>query len=80
MLWFGCIWWCATLVVERWGNFIKFSCIPTEWRNKILKMNIRHCFQGWKLTKPYVTRWGLRDALHLDALDSGIRLWFGEKG
>ena len=25
-------------------------------------------------------RWGLRHALHLDALDWGIRLWFGEKG
>ena len=66
--------------LQRWGNFIKFSSIPTEWRNKSFKMDIRHCFQGWKLSKPYVTRWGLRHALHLDALDWGIRLWFGEKG
>ena len=43
-------------------------------------MDIRHSFQGWKPSKPYVTRWGLRHALHLDALDWGIRLWFGEKG
>ena len=66
--------------LQRWGNFIKFSSIPTEWRNKGFKMDIRHCFQGWKLSKPYVTRWGLRHALHLDALDWGTRLWFGEKG
>ena len=66
--------------LQRWGNFIKFSSIPTEWRNKSFKMDIRHCFQGWKLSKPYVTRWGLTHALHLDALDWGIRLWFGEKG
>ena len=66
--------------LQRWGNFIKFSSIPTEWRNKSFKMDIRHCFQGWKLSKPYVTGWGLRHALHLDALDWGIRLWFGEKG
>ena len=38
--------------LQRWGNFIKFSSIPTEWRNKSFKMDIRHCFQGWKLSKP----------------------------
>ena len=59
--------------LQRWGNFIKFSSIPTEWRNKSCKMDIRHCFQGSKLSKPYVTRWGLRHALHLDALVWGIR-------
>ena len=32
------------------------------------------------MSKSYVTRWGLRHALNLDALDWGIRLWFGEKG
>ena len=62
--------------LQRWGNFIKFSSIPTEWRNKSFKMDIRHCFQGWKLSKPYVTRWGVRHSPHLDALDWGIRLWF----
>ena len=43
-------------------------------------MDIRHGFQGWKLSKPYVTKLGLRHSLHLDALDWGIRLWFGQKG
>ena len=66
--------------LQRWGNFINFSCIPTEWRNKAFKMDMRHCFQGWKLSKPYVIRWGLRHSLHLDALDWGIRLWFGQNG
>ena len=32
--------------LQRWGNFIKFSSIPTEWRNKSFKMDIRHCFRG----------------------------------
>ena len=32
------------------------------------------------MSKSYVTRWGLRHAVHLDALDWGIRLWFGGKG
>ena len=66
--------------LQRWGIFIKFSSIPTEWRNKSFKMDIRHCFQGWKLSKPYVTRWALRHSLHLDALDWGISLWFGQRG
>ena len=64
---------------QSWGNFIKFSSIPTERRNKAFKMDIGHCFQGWKLSKPYVTRWGLRHSPHLDALDWGIGLWFGQK-
>ena len=34
---------------------MKFSSIPTEWRNKSFKMDIRHCFEAWKLSKPYVT-------------------------
>ena len=43
-------------------------------------MDIRHCFQGWKLSKPYVIQWAPRHTLHLETLDWGIRLWFGEKG
>ena len=39
---------------QRWGNFIEFSSIPTEWRNKSFKMDICHCFHGRKLSKPYV--------------------------
>ena len=66
--------------LQRSGNFIKFSSIPTEWRNKSFKMDIRQCFQGWKLSKPYVTRWELSHALHRNALDWGICFWFGEKG
>ena len=66
--------------LQRWGNCIKVSSIPTERRNKSFQMDIRHCFQGWKLSKPYVTRWGLRHALHPHALDWGMWLWFGQKG
>ena len=77
---FGCIGWCATVVhTSKGGVFITFSSIPTEWRNKSFKMDIRQRIQGWKLSNPYVTRWGLRHSLHPDALDWGIRLWFGEK-
>ena len=38
-------------------------------------MDIRHCFQGWKLGKPYLTRGGLRVAVALDGLDWGLDLW-----
>ena len=38
-------------------------------------MDIRHCFQGWNLGKPYLTRGGLRVAIALDGLDWGLDCW-----
>ena len=32
--------------LHRWGNFIKFSSIPTEWRNKAFKIDIIHCVEA----------------------------------
>ena len=66
--------------LQRWGNSVKRFSIPEEWKNRSLEMDIRRCCQGWKLSRPYVTRCGLRHALHLDFLDWGICLWFREKG
>ena len=66
--------------VGRWRNCIKVSSISTEYRNKRFNIDNRHCFQAWKLSKPYVTRWGLRHALHLAALDWSIPFCFWEGG
>ena len=38
-------------------------------------MDFWHYFQGFKLSKPYVNRWGLEQSLALGALDWGIRMW-----
>ena len=75
--------WCvchSAPLLMKWHNLAKFSSIPTEWRNQGFKMDIRHCFQGFKLSKPYVTRWGLKHSLVFDALDWGIRTWYARKG
>lgn len=65
--------------LRRWQTFLKFSSIPSELRNQGFKQDIRHCYQGWKLSSPYMTRWGLKNAIHLDSLDWGLRLHFARK-
>ena len=69
----------STAVLRRWGGLFKFSSIPSEFRNQGFKMDVRHCYQGWKLSKPYMTTWGLKQCIHLDALDWGLRRYFGER-
>ena len=69
----------STAVLKRWGNFVKFSSIPSEFRNRGFKMDVRHCFQGWKLSKPHITAWGLKHSINLDALDWGLRRHFAAR-
>ena len=42
-------------VARQWRTFSLFSTVPLEFRNGPFKMDVRHCFQGWKLGKPYLT-------------------------
>jgi hypothetical protein len=64
----------STFLVDRWRSIYVFCSIPTERRHCGFKMDIRHCFQGWKLTKPYIQKWGLAHSINLDALSQGLRL------
>jgi hypothetical protein len=64
----------STFLVRRWRSIYVFCSIPTERRHCGFKMDIRHCFQGWKLTRPYVQKWGLVHSINLDALSQGLRL------
>ena len=65
-----CVPQCTTAneVEESWGIMFYVS---GETRGA--KMDDRHCFRGFKLSKPYVKRWGLKHNLTLDAVDWGIR-------
>jgi hypothetical protein len=65
----------SALVAKTWRNFYVFSSIPTERRHQEFKMDVRHCFQGWKLSKPYLTWRGLVHVLRLAALDVGLQQW-----
>jgi hypothetical protein len=69
----------STAVLRRWGGLAKFSSIPSEFRNQGFKMDVRHCYAGWKLSRPYMTTSGLKQCVQLDALDWGLRRYFGER-
>jgi len=69
----------ALAVVHR--NLYVFSSIPTERRNVEFKLDVTHCFKGWKLSKPYASTFGFAHVLNLSALDLGIVLYqSGKRG
>lgn len=51
-----------------------FSSIPTERRNVEFKLDVTHCFKGWKLSQPRACTRGFALVLDLAALDVGILL------
>ena len=55
-------------------NFYLFSSIPTERRNVEFKLDITHCFKGWKLSRPHACVRGFAHVLDLSALDVGLLL------
>ena len=77
--------WChwvlvhSVQVAKLWRNFSSFSSIPTERRHIEFKMDIRHCFQGYKLSKAALTKRFAQHLLEMDALDMGLRLWVAHK-
>jgi hypothetical protein len=57
-----------------------FSSIPTERRNVEFKLDVTHCFKGWKLSRPQASTRGFALVLELAALDSGLLLEAARKG
>ena len=49
-----------------------FSSIPVERRNVRFKMDLRHCFLGFALSKPHVSLRGLGHVVNMLALDHGL--------
>ena len=87
---FGAIWKALGWKVSTWvhwtvvhspaladlhQNFYVFSSIPTERRNVEFKIDVRHCYMGWKLSRPYACTLGFGHVLNLSALDLGIQLY-----
>ena len=52
-----------------------FSSIPTERRNVEFKMDVRHCYKGWKISRPYACTLGFAHVLNLSALEVGLLLY-----
>ena len=86
LIWAGLGWKVSTWVhwtvchspalAELHKNFFCFSSIPTERRNVEFKLDIRHCFKGYKVSNPSAPacRLGFAHVLSLSALDAGLCL------
>ena len=78
--------WCHWVVVHSvqvaklWGNFGIFSSIPTERRHVEFKLDMPHCFQGYKLSKVAMTRRFATHIHEMDVLDLDLRMWALKKG
>ena len=64
----------STFFVKKYHTLYIFSSVPVEKRHQAFKHDLKHCFQGWKLSRAYLHRRGLVHCIKLNALDLGIRL------
>lgn len=67
-------------LATRHQNFYMFSSIPTERRNVEFKLDVTHCFKGWKLSRPQASVRGFALVLELAALDIGLLLEAARQG
>ena len=66
----------------RYRNLYCFSSIPTERRHSLFKMDLRHCYLGYSMSRPHLARRGLLHVVNMHALDLGLELYtlaFGKK-
>ena len=85
----GQVWQCLGWKVSTWVHWVVrhssalaklhkniyiFSSIPTERRNVEFKLDVTHCFKGWKLSQPRACVSGFALVLDLAALDVGLLL------
>lgn len=69
----------SAALVTLHKNLYMFSSIPTERRNVEFKLDVTHCYKGWKLSRPYACLFGFAHVLNLSALDVGILLYNSRK-
>lgn len=67
-------------LATRHLNIYLYSSIPTERRNVEFKLDVTHCFKGWKLSRPQASTRGFALVLELAALDAGLLLEAARKG
>lgn len=53
--------------------------IKTERRNVEFKLDVTHCYKGWKISRPYACMFGFAHVLNLSALDVGILLYLSRR-
>lgn len=69
----------SSALVNLHKNLYMFSSIPTERRNVEFKLDVTHCYKGWKLSRPYACTFGFAHVLNLSSLDVGILLYLYRK-
>ena len=69
-------WMCAhsAFFLTQFRSMYLFSSIPSEKRHQTFKLDLRHCFKGWKLSRAYLHHRGLVHVIKLSALDQGLVL------
>jgi hypothetical protein len=65
----------SSALADLHKNFFVFSSIPTERRNVEFKLDVKHCFKGWKISDPKKCKFGFAVVLNLSALDKGLMLY-----
>ena len=62
----------SSFFVHKYRSLYLFSSIPSEKRHQSFKQDLRHCFQGWKLSQSVLHSRGLVYCVSLSGLDLGL--------
>ena len=66
-------------LVDLHHSIYLFSSIPTERRNVEFKLDVTHCYKGWKISRPYACTFGFAHVLNQSSLDIGILLYLSRR-
>ena len=69
----------SSALVDLHHSIYLFSSIPTERRNVEFKLDVTHCYKGWKMSRPYACTFGFAHVLDLSALDIGLLLYMSRR-
>ena len=64
----------STFYIETYRNLYIFSSIPTERRHSVFKLDLRHCYLGYSMSRPHLSQRGLKHVVNMHALDLGLCL------
>ena len=57
------------------ASLVESSDIP----NVEFKLDVTHCYKGWKISRPYACTFGFAHILNLAALDVGLLLYLSRR-
>ena len=69
----------SAFFMGQYHTLYTFSSLPSERKHQTFKRDVRHSFQGWRLSNPHLSCTALVHLLELDALDQGLRQHSAER-